>query len=64
MDCIPHVDSNNSYGTDTDNDILQELEEGILMVVCNTQQLVQSERVRGRCPTTVNHDVGVMDILN
>lgn len=70
MDYVHLVDSDDSSGTDTDGEILQELEEDILivytmmMVACNTHNMFNPNKFEEGGQTTVNHNVGVTDILS
>ena len=39
MDYVPFVDSDDNYGTNTNDELLQELEEDILIVYTSAQEV-------------------------
>lgn len=70
MDYVPFVDSYDSFGIDTDDEILQKLEEDILvvytmmMVACNIHNLFNMHELEEGGQSTVNQNVGVTDMFN
>lgn len=70
MDYVPYVHSNDNYGSDTNDETLEESEIDIfivytmMMVVGNTHNMFDLNELEEGGRRTVNHNVGVTDVLD